>query len=255
MAKNKEIISYLEDLVANNIVTSSVSVTESQDEIDDHEGSSQIQLFLDAIQNRSNYGEESEYPSSDIGINQSTDFCSFMHEQSQQEKNFISQCSMKTSHHEPFIGQLLHDEEEVKRFYNLYAYKTGFSIRKATHYKAKKKDNIVTALHYVCSKEGQSKPKVRDQENKGTPKKQMQYTRTGCKAHMRVKRTNDGKWEVVAFVREHNHALVASPSKARFLRSHRLITAEQKKIIHMLSEQNISTSQIMSFMAEREGGA
>ncbi|OAY68393.1 Protein FAR1-RELATED SEQUENCE 5, partial [Ananas comosus] len=196
MAKNKEIISYSEDLVANNVVTSPVSVTESQDEIDDHEGSSQMNseeyyesLFLDSIQNRSNYGED-----------------------------------MKTSHHEPFIAQLLHDEEEVKRFYNLYAYKTGFSIRKTTHYKAKKKkDNIVTALHYVCSKEGQSKPKVRDQENKGTPKKQMQHTQTGCKAHLRVKRTNDGKWEVVVFVREHNHALVASPSKARFLRSHQYL--------------------------------
>ncbi|OAY68905.1 hypothetical protein ACMD2_12042 [Ananas comosus] len=73
---------FSEDLVTNNVVTSPVSVAESQDEIDDHEGSSQ---------------------------------------------------------HEPFIGQLLQNEEEVKRFYNLYAYKIGFSIRKATHYKAKKK--------------------------------------------------------------------------------------------------------------------
>ncbi|OAY77499.1 hypothetical protein ACMD2_09053 [Ananas comosus] len=146
MAKNKEIASYSEDLVANNVVTSPVSVTESQDEIDDHEGSSQMNSeeyyespFLDALENRSNYGEESEYPSSDIRINQSTVFDSIMHEQSQQEQDFISQCSMESSHREPFIGQLLQNEEEVKRFYNLYAYKTGFSIRKATHYKAKKK--------------------------------------------------------------------------------------------------------------------
>nr|CAD1824539.1 unnamed protein product [Ananas comosus var. bracteatus] len=125
MAKNKEIASYSEDLVANNVVTSPVSVTESQDEIDDHEGSSQMNSeeyyespFLDALENRSNYGEESEYPSSDIGINQSTDFDSIMHEQSQQERDFISQCSMESSHHEPFIGQLLQNEEEVKRFYN-----------------------------------------------------------------------------------------------------------------------------------------
>lgn len=46
MAKNKEITSYSEDLVANNVVTSPVSVTESQDEIDDHEGSSQVSYFL-----------------------------------------------------------------------------------------------------------------------------------------------------------------------------------------------------------------
>ncbi|OAY68900.1 Protein FAR1-RELATED SEQUENCE 5 [Ananas comosus] len=46
--------------------------------------------------------------------------------------------------------------------------------------------------------------------------KRHQTNICGCKAHLRVKRTNDGNWEVVAFVRKHNSALVASPSKAVF---------------------------------------
>nr|CAD1817153.1 unnamed protein product [Ananas comosus var. bracteatus] len=61
--------------------------------IDDHEGSSQVNSeeyyespILDALENRSNYGEESEYPSSDIGINQSTDFDSFMHEKANKKR-------------------------------------------------------------------------------------------------------------------------------------------------------------------------
>ncbi|OAY69605.1 Protein FAR1-RELATED SEQUENCE 5, partial [Ananas comosus] len=147
------------------------------------------------------------------------------------------------------------NEEEVLKFYNIYAYKAGFSIRKKTHYKARKKDNMITSLHYVCSKEGHSKPRGQGQDNKGTPKKQMQYSRTGCKAHLRVKLIEDGKWVVTAFVRDHNHDLVVNPSKARFLRSHRSITKDQKDMIHMLSEQNISTTQIMSFMAAKEGGS
>nr|CAD1834716.1 unnamed protein product [Ananas comosus var. bracteatus] len=148
---------FSEDLVTNNVVTSLVSIAESQDEIDDHEESSQMNSeehyessFLDVTHwtfvncevRVSNYREESEYPSSDIGINQSRDFDSFTHERSQHEKDSISQCNMESSQHEPFIGQLLQNEEEVKRFYNLYAYKIGFSIRKATHYKAKKKKII-----------------------------------------------------------------------------------------------------------------
>ncbi|OAY84289.1 hypothetical protein ACMD2_10005 [Ananas comosus] len=54
-----------------------------------------------------------------------------------------------------------------------------------------------------------------------------------------------GKWMVMSFNKEHNHDLIVSPSKARFFRSHRSITNEQKEMINMLSEQNISTSQII----------
>nr|CAD1842511.1 unnamed protein product [Ananas comosus var. bracteatus] len=39
---------------------------------------------------------------------------------------------------EPYVGQIFSSVDEAKRFYNVYAFKTGFSIRKATHYKAKK---------------------------------------------------------------------------------------------------------------------
>ncbi|XP_020098476.1 protein FAR1-RELATED SEQUENCE 5-like isoform X2 [Ananas comosus] len=91
--------------------------------------------------------------------------------------------------------------------------------------------------------------------SKGTPQKEMQYTRTGCKAQMRVKMIEDGRWTITTFHKEHNHTLIVSPSKSRFFRSHRFITHDQKEMISLLSEQNISTTQIMSFMAAREGGA
>lgn len=52
---------------------------------------------------------------------------------------------------------------------------------------------MITALHYVCSKESHSKPKSRGAEDKGTPKKLVRYTQTSCKAHLRVKRTNNEK--------------------------------------------------------------
>nr|CAD1836504.1 unnamed protein product [Ananas comosus var. bracteatus] len=175
-------------------------------------------------------------------------------QQDQDTPNIIVHAA-ESSIDEPHIGLEFKCEEEARRFYNIYAYKTGFSIRKASHYKAKRKNNMVTSYYYVCSKEGHYKSRAQVQGDKGTPQKSMQYSRTGCKAHLRIKMQEDSKWIVTAFEKEHNHNLVTSPSKTRFLRSHRSITSEQKQVIHMLSEQNISTSQIMTFMTAREGGS
>ncbi|OAY73943.1 Protein FAR1-RELATED SEQUENCE 12 [Ananas comosus] len=55
---------------------------------------------------------------------------------------------------EPFFGQIFSNAEKAKDFYNIYAFKTGFSIRKQSHYKAKKLEGMVTTLVYTCSKEG-----------------------------------------------------------------------------------------------------
>ncbi|OAY74431.1 Protein FAR1-RELATED SEQUENCE 5, partial [Ananas comosus] len=161
---------------------------------------------------------------------------------------------------EPYVGQIFSSVDEAKRFYNVYAFKTGFSIRKATHYKAKKFDGLVTSTTYTCSKEGHANPSNQKKEveeaseTNRTPKKEFPNRRTGCKALMRLRMIEHEKWIVTTFHKEHNHELIVSPSKTRFFRSHRSITNEQKEVINMLSEQNISTSQIMSFMTAREGG-
>ncbi|OAY80628.1 Protein FAR1-RELATED SEQUENCE 5 [Ananas comosus] len=75
-------------------------------------------------------------------------------------------------------------------------------------------------------------------EVKSTPKKEMPYRRTGCKAFLRARMVEQGKWVVSKFHNEHNHELIVSPSKSRFGRSHRKITKDQREIIHQLSEQN-----------------
>ncbi|OAY81712.1 Protein FAR1-RELATED SEQUENCE 5 [Ananas comosus] len=100
-----------------------------------------------------------------------------------------------------------------------------FSIRKSTHYRAKKQDNMITSVTYTCSKEGQYNSKLTTQEkgdhenlqNDNTSKKEISLRRTGCKAHMRVRLVNTTKWTVTTFTKEHNHELIASPSKALFL--------------------------------------
>ncbi|XP_020095571.1 protein FAR1-RELATED SEQUENCE 5-like isoform X2 [Ananas comosus] len=160
---------------------------------------------------------------------------------------------------EPHVGMEFDSFEEARDFYNIYAFKAGFSIRKTSHYKAKKHDNMVTAHQYCCSKQGHSTRPSHENEKttgsdvQGTPQKDNPNRRTGCKARMRVRMVEPQKWIIVTFEKDHNHELITTPTKT-FFRSHKTITTEQKQLIYMLNEQNISTSQIMSFLAAKEGG-
>nr|CAD1840720.1 unnamed protein product [Ananas comosus var. bracteatus] len=116
---------------------------------------------------------------------------------------------------EPFLGQIFSNAEKAKDFYNIYAFKTGFSIRKQSHYKAKKLEGMVTTLVYTCSKEGQAKRQTNEMGNNvassqtnRTPQKEFPFRRCGCKAHLRLKMVEGGKWMVMSFNKEHNHDLI-----------------------------------------------
>ncbi|OAY74418.1 Protein FAR1-RELATED SEQUENCE 5 [Ananas comosus] len=169
--------------------------------------------------------------------------------------------AMEVVSDDPYIGKEFNSAEAVQTFYNSYAFRLGFSIRKASQYKARKQDGMMTSMLLTCSKEGQSN--VRDYDRRSstttqgqvTPTKEFAHKRSGCKALMRVKMIKGGKWVVTRFTEEHNHDLIASPTKTRFLRSHRSISNEQKQVIQLLRDQNISTSQIMSYIAARDGGS
>ncbi|OAY82811.1 Protein FAR1-RELATED SEQUENCE 5 [Ananas comosus] len=161
---------------------------------------------------------------------------------------------------EPRVGLEFNSIEDGKKFYNDYAFKMGFSIRKTYHYKSKKHDDAITSVTYCCAKAGLSKSQTHEKghcqnsEGSNTPKKQFSNRRSGCKAHIVLRIDDRGKWMITVVANEHNHELIISPSKSRFFRSQRAITEEQKELIHMMNEQNISTSQIMAFMQAREGG-
>ncbi|OAY68100.1 Protein FAR1-RELATED SEQUENCE 5 [Ananas comosus] len=169
--------------------------------------------------------------------------------------------AMEVVSEDPYIGKEFNSAEEARTFYNSYAFRLRFSIRKASQYKARKQDGMMTSMLLTCSKEGQSK--VRDYDKRSstttpgqvTPTKEFLHKRSGCNALMRVKMIKEGKWVVTRFIEEHNHDLIASPTKTHFLRSHRSISNKQKQVIQLLRDQNISTSQIMSYIAARDGGS
>jgi FAR1 DNA-binding domain len=90
--------------------------------------------------------------------------------------------------------------------------------------------------------------------NQRTPEKRKGIIRMGCKASCRIKLVKGDIWQVSVFVEDHNHELIASPSKKRNLRSQKRLTEEDKYIIRNLSAQNVGTSQILEYMAVQYGG-
>ncbi|KAJ1691397.1 hypothetical protein LUZ63_015552 [Rhynchospora breviuscula] len=148
----------------------------------------------------------------------------------------------------PFVGKEFLSEDDAKAFYNNFAYRRGFSIRKGGHYISSKKEEA-TMVRFVCSSEGfANKP-----DNQTTPQKDKPHTRTGCKARLRI-RLQDGIWKVSVFEDDHNHPLITSPAKKRGLRSHRELDPEDRQCIKDMHAQNIEPVKIHQFLVAKHGG-
>ncbi|KAJ4755030.1 Protein FAR1-RELATED SEQUENCE 5 [Rhynchospora pubera] len=115
---------------------------------------------------------------------------------------------------EPRIGMEFDDDEKAYQFYNGYARQVGFSVRKQNMSRAK--NGIIRARRFVCSKEGYYKLDPSDK----TSTCSRSDVRTGCHAHIGIKRLKNGRYCIHRFVPEHNHPLVSS-RKVHLLRSQR----------------------------------
>lgn len=106
---------------------------------------------------------------------------------------------------EPYVGQEFDTEVNAQAFYNVYGLRMGFNTR-MNYLSRSKHDGTIIARTFVCSKEGYRKPDRRDKKtiNPRAP------TRVGCMAMLSIKKLNIGKWVVTKFIKEHNHALIAS---------------------------------------------
>ncbi|XP_058082041.1 protein FAR1-RELATED SEQUENCE 5-like [Magnolia sinica] len=115
---------------------------------------------------------------------------------------------------EPKIGMEFSSDDSAYEFYNRYAAKIGFSVRKSWVKKSDK--GVLLKRKFCCSKEGQKCEDKRINQ----PKYYRPITRTQCLASMMIRLQKNGKYKVTNFVAEHNHEVVA-PSKVHLLRSQR----------------------------------
>lgn len=121
---------------------------------------------------------------------------------------------------EPEVGMAFHSEDRAYLFYNKYAQRKGFSVRKG--HLGRRKDGTVRNRVFLCSNEGS-----RQKHSTHLTKKPREAIRTNCMARIEYKVSRDGIWVVSKIIYEHNHPLVR-PHKAHLLRSHRrLLLAQQ----------------------------
>ncbi|GJN32737.1 hypothetical protein PR202_gb21260 [Eleusine coracana subsp. coracana] len=115
----------------------------------------------------------------------------------------------------PKINMLFDGENDAYDFYNAYAEKVGFFVRRSTLWTTTK--NIITRRTLVCSREGFREKKKGAKEVK-CPRPE---TRIGCPASMTIRLTANGKYRLTEFVPNHNHQL-ASVSTIHMLKAKKI---------------------------------
>ncbi|KAK9271714.1 hypothetical protein L1049_002077 [Liquidambar formosana] len=121
----------------------------------------------------------------------------------------------------PKLGMGFDSEDHAYEFYNAYAGRVGFSVRK-DYVNRSKIDGGVASRRFTCFREGFRQKDKRDLNVK-RPRKE---TRIGCLAQLVIARQPDGKYRVTHFEEKHNHELVAA-CRVRMLRSQKRLAAAQ----------------------------
>ncbi|KAM6547360.1 hypothetical protein CsatB_019036 [Cannabis sativa] len=147
----------------------------------------------------------------------------------------------------PKIGMEFITEGEAYDFYNAYAYKIGFSIRRSKMHKDL--DGRITDRIFCCSCEGHREKDKRD----ATVKSHRAETRFGCLARMKINSHQNSRYRVVDFVMEHTH-VTSSPSKSHLHRSQRRLTLAQAAEIDLADISGITPKASYDLMARRVGG-
>ncbi|MCL7030081.1 hypothetical protein MKW94_001746 [Papaver nudicaule] len=131
-------------------------------------------------------------------------------------------------------------------FYNQYARRIGFSIRKGTVKRSK--DDKIRKRVILCSKQG-----FKERHGKGTPQKARPDMRTGCMARIQCI-AKGHEFVVTKFIEEHNHELVNS-TEAHLLRSQRKILPQQVKYMESLRSGGCGPTQVFTIMSNELGGS
>jgi len=117
-------------------------------------------------------------------------------------------------------------DEEAYDFYNDYAKKRDFSIRKDNLKYSKGIDARRWLRRFLCSRSGKRQAKFCTME--GKKRRLRAETRCYCEAHLTVKVDRERSiWYVSSFSVDHSHTL-ARPDEVIYLRSHNQIKEYQK---------------------------
>jgi hypothetical protein len=112
----------------------------------------------------------------------------------------------------------------------------------------KKRNNEVVRVTYKCNRQGKqdtSKEGNTQEEEINTERETNVMVKTDCKYCMVVSERK-GVWVVTRLDLEHNHPM---HPRAKYLRAHKDMTEQEKKMIRTLNECNIPTKQMMYLLS------
>ncbi|KQK18713.1 hypothetical protein BRADI_1g44241v3 [Brachypodium distachyon] len=184
-------------------------------------------------------------------------------------------CSQEVrGQHVPHINMSFCSDAEAFAFYNTYASIVGFSAKKAGNYHCRGAvDSKTTRCTYRCNRAGkivgkeilEERRKRREHNRKKNnksgvscdaqikkPRNKNTIEITDCHATMVVTLKED-KWVVTNIELQHNHAL-SPPGEAKFLRSHKHMTEEEKLLIRTMNSVKLPSRKIMAILAGFRGG-
>lgn len=151
----------------------------------------------------------------------------------------------------PKLGMGFDSEDHAYEYYNAYAGRLGFSVRK-DYVNRSKIDGAVASRRFTCFREGFRQKDKRDLNVKRSQKE----TRIGCLAQLVISRQADGKYRVTHFEEKHNHELVAA-CRVPMLRSQKRLAGSQVvegNVQDVSENQPKSTSELSQNLAGNELG-
>ncbi|KAH7838414.1 hypothetical protein Vadar_026046 [Vaccinium darrowii] len=136
---------------------------------------------------------------------------------------------------EPHEGMEFESKEDAFSFYKEYAKSIGFATITKSSRRSRITGKFIDAK-FVCTRYGSKRepttsetpePVTTADSSSNAPIKKKRgrisqsWSKTDCKACMHVKRTQDGRWVIRSFTKEHNHEIF--PDQAYYYRGHRNI--------------------------------
>nr|XP_051193506.1 protein FAR1-RELATED SEQUENCE 5-like [Lolium perenne] len=133
---------------------------------------------------------------------------------------------------EPELGMEFDSLPEAFDFYNIYSWEIGFGIR------------------YGSSRINPAKSKVRQDITCGCEGKPRHLNSRsvccGCRAMIRLHRTDDYGWYIHEFRRDHNHGLAVNSGQKMQFSSHRFIDPHTKDLVRNLRDNNVGLTKTFS---------
>ncbi|KAF8017784.1 hypothetical protein BT93_H2856 [Corymbia citriodora subsp. variegata] len=144
------------------------------------------------------------------------------------------------------IGMVFSNELEAYHKYVAYAIGKGFGVRKGNTVKNRKGE--ITRRIFLCNCEGHSV------NSSNQEKKYERFeVRCGCLAHIKFK-VDNGVYEVMEYVSEHNHAFVPENQK-HLIRCGRMISDTCKGVLVDMVKAGIGGTTAYKFLANEAGGS